>query len=118
MWVAAMPVAAVTATHLLNSPPCRCRSASMMRFSRNDLPARTTGGRLAGGASDVTHNGYLSGCTKMSGHGFKLVQEYSIDIGSGLQQLACAGVAGKEDVLAFHHKLLHPSLRRANCVAS
>ena len=44
MWVAAIPVAAVTATHLLNSPPCRCRSALMMRFSRNDLPAQMIDG--------------------------------------------------------------------------
>ncbi len=29
-----------------------------------------------------------------------------------MQALACAGVAGEEDVLALHHQLLHPFLRR------
>lgn len=38
MWVAAMPVAAVTATHLVKSALYVCRRLAMMRFSRNDLP--------------------------------------------------------------------------------
>lgn len=38
MWVAAMPVAAVTATQLVNSAPYVSRRLVMMRLSRNDLP--------------------------------------------------------------------------------
>lgn len=38
MWVAAMPVAAVTATRCANSAPNSPRRSSMMAFSRKDLP--------------------------------------------------------------------------------
>ncbi len=51
MWVAAMPVAAVTATRCANSAPNSPRKSSMMAFSRKDLPvpaSHVRGGGVGG----------------------------------------------------------------------
>ena len=69
----------------------------MMRFSRNVLPARMSVRLLASGAPELRTGSGLG--VEISKHGDR-------------QALACAGVAGEEDILAFQHQLLHPFLRR------